>query len=323
MKIAFYTSGLGITGGNKRAYFLTRAIQKMGFYSAVIIEEKYNDIKIDNINIISRHKALSIKFDFVIAMNPIYCDLDFFKSLNAKMKGLYILHLNDEFYTPKYQLWIDELSKQEKFVVLVNNNLWKDFYKIREHIQVFEIVGGYKNFEINEKLIEKKSDFTIIVNGNKNKFKGFNEVLRAIGRTKIKRYNILTFASRTMSFNSNHRMNIVFNIPYMEMWKVYLSGDLFIYFEDENAGWGNTAFEAIMCGIPVICTKYGTNAFAKHMKNSYIIERDVDILANAIELFYENSNILRGMNSNEKLALNKKFSYKTLATKILNIVKNN
>lgn len=60
------------------------------------------------------------------------------------------------------------------------------------------------------------------------------------------------------------------NLPQTQMAPMYGAADAFVSAE-HRAGWSNTAAEAAACGLPLVCTKSGTEDFAVHGRSALVI----------------------------------------------------
>lgn len=60
------------------------------------------------------------------------------------------------------------------------------------------------------------------------------------------------------------------NLPQSRMAAMYGAADVFVSAE-HRAGWNNTAAEAAACGLPLVCTKSGTEDFAEHDISALVV----------------------------------------------------
>jgi glycosyltransferase involved in cell wall biosynthesis len=60
------------------------------------------------------------------------------------------------------------------------------------------------------------------------------------------------------------------NLPQSCMAAMYGAADVFVSAE-HRSGWNNTAAEAAACGLPLVCTRSGTEDFAEHGTNALIV----------------------------------------------------
>jgi glycosyltransferase involved in cell wall biosynthesis len=60
------------------------------------------------------------------------------------------------------------------------------------------------------------------------------------------------------------------DLPQERMAALYGAADVFVSAE-HRAGWSNTAAEAACCGLPIVCTKSGTEDFAVHGESALVV----------------------------------------------------
>ncbi len=85
---------------------------------------------------------------------------------------------------------------------------------------------------------------------------------------------------------------------------IYISPSTF-----ENI-WSNSLIEAVMMGIPCIVTRVGaTEKEFTHMKNALLIEPKLDDLANAIRLFYDDTQLRNKIGKGGRELFEQKFDY--------------
>ena len=60
------------------------------------------------------------------------------------------------------------------------------------------------------------------------------------------------------------------NLPQSKMAWLYSQADIFVSAE-RRAGWSNTSAEAMACGIPVVCSRSGTQDFAFHNQTALVV----------------------------------------------------
>jgi glycosyltransferase involved in cell wall biosynthesis len=324
-KIAFYTSGLGQTGGNKRILYLADALQRSGHTVHIIVSHSFKerDIRHYSCPVHYHGDAMNVDYDLAIGFNPVHCSLNVFSRLKADRKGLYILHVAaPEQYTPAYQEWIDVFG-EHPFLVFGNNPAWRSVYSYGPHVQAIDLVGGIQWIEPRIKRTRDDRTFTIVCNGSSCAWKGFDLVQEAVNRLRLDNIEVVAFAFGAVNAVClRWPSRIHLNVPYEEMANIYTQGDLYISFEDKQAGWGNTVLEAMMCGVPVICTEWGTKAYARHLKNAYVIERNTTVLRDAIEKLYHDRALRERLivPEEERKKLYERFSYDRLADDLVKSV---
>jgi glycosyltransferase involved in cell wall biosynthesis len=326
MRIAFYTSGLGLTGGNKRVLFFAKELCRLGHKVHIILSHQFKnrDKQQYPCPVISDTEAFSHCYDFLAVMNPLGCLIDVFKEIKADKRGIFILHLSEPLrYTNAYQQWLDTCTTEFPLYVFGNNPSWQNVYEVRAPHQAHDLIGGVDCCFKSVRRIRKRTVFTIVCNASITEWKGFHLVQQALNRLRFAPVQVVAFAHRTAHIDDlRWPVQLHMNVPYREMPVIYTQGDIFISFENNSAGWGNTAIEAMMCGVPVICTEGGTQAYARHRENAFVVERDPTALRNAIEYLYRNQKMRSSISPSieKRRQMYRQFSYRTLVHRFLEII---
>jgi glycosyltransferase involved in cell wall biosynthesis len=87
-------------------------------------------------------------------------------------------------------------------------------------------------------------------------------------------------------FRCRARVRMDLDVPREKLRLVYGSADLFVSAE-KKAGWSNTTIEAMACGLPVVCTKSGTEDFARPGETALVVPRTSWHLQRAIRRMIE------------------------------------
>jgi glycosyltransferase involved in cell wall biosynthesis/predicted O-methyltransferase YrrM len=81
--------------------------------------------------------------------------------------------------------------------------------------------------------------------------------------------------------------------------KMYYEGLDCVVHTERFAGWSNLAAEALACGVPLICTKHGTMAFAENGVTAIVIaEPNAEAIRSAIEYLFSNEELARRLSRN-------------------------
>lgn len=73
------------------------------------------------------------------------------------------------------------------------------------------------------------------------------------------------------------------DLPQERMAAMYCAADVFVSAE-RRAGWSNTAAEAAACGLAIVCTRSGTEDFARHGESALVVPlRSAWLVARSIE----------------------------------------
>ena len=83
------------------------------------------------------------------------------------------------------------------------------------------------------------------------------------------------------------------DLPQERMAAMYGAADVFVSAE-HRAGWSNTAAEAAACGLPVVCTRSGTEDFALNGVTALVVPARIPFfIASAVERLYRNRELGR------------------------------
>jgi glycosyltransferase involved in cell wall biosynthesis len=72
---------------------------------------------------------------------------------------------------------------------------------------------------------------------------------------------------------------------------------------EAHAGWANLAAEAMACGVPVVCTRHGTAAFARDGENALVVAPEADAIARAIERLRGDAALCRNLAEHAREAI--------------------
>jgi hypothetical protein len=86
------------------------------------------------------------------------------------------------------------------------------------------------------------------------------------------------------------------------------------------AGWANLAAEALASGVPLICTRHGTRAFAVHGETALVIaEPTPEEICSSIEQLKSNDDMRDRLSKNGRRMMNR-YSWESYATKLLDLM---
>lgn len=89
-----------------------------------------------------------------------------------------------------------------------------------------------------------------------------------------------------IGFESDIPCRFYIDLPQIRMSEMYSAADVFVSAE-KRAGWSNTAAEAAACGLPLVCTKSGTEDFAVDGESAIILPSRLPIfISRALEKLY-------------------------------------
>jgi glycosyltransferase involved in cell wall biosynthesis len=324
--VGFYTCDMTLSGGNKRILYLAGALKRLGARAEILVPGLDGAPVPGNGASFRTHRgARRNRYDLLIAMNPLFTSQKTFQSIPARYRSVYILHLEDERYTPAYREWIDHYQGDANFLVFGNNPACPKVYHLENSKRYFDLTGGYEPFSSNgTRRRRRRAECRILWNASPVRWKGGGEVLEVLERLRLPNAAYSVFSTHPVKWNASIPVRIHSGVPFERMREVYAEADLFVHFEDRNAGWGNTAFEAIACGVPTICTNFGTVAFAKHRENAWVIPRERNALESALKNLGRNPEKRRNLvlPARERRKLAERFAYRALAGKIMEILEN-
>jgi glycosyltransferase involved in cell wall biosynthesis len=116
-------------------------------------------------------------------------------------------------------------------------------------------------------------------------------------------------------FRCRARVRMDLNVPREKLRLVYGSADLFVSAE-KKAGWSNTTIEAMACGLPVVCTKSGTQDFARSEETALVVPRTSWHLRRAIRRMIEHDE-LRARLAAAGLEAARRFTWESTAESLL------
>jgi glycosyltransferase involved in cell wall biosynthesis len=271
MKIAALLPHLEIYGGIRRYLEIGNELVKRG-YEYVIFNLKDN--KVDWFDFYGEIRPMSLiekdYFDFAFCSE--YSILSYFEKIRAKKKLFY---------------FILEGHKKEKEVIRKEYIFLGNSIGICRRIErkygkkCFHMPGG-----INPEIFypikrDSNNKLKILCYGRIYKRrKGIRKIIKAMERLyrKYRFLELILFDTPVGKekidirklINPKVPTRFLINLPQEKMAWLYSQGDIFVSAE-KRAGWSNTTAEAMACGLPVICTKSGTQDFAINNQTALII----------------------------------------------------
>jgi glycosyltransferase involved in cell wall biosynthesis len=159
----------------------------------------------------------------------------------------------------------------------------------------------FRPLEDGERERRRPGSFQVIAGGRfSRRRKGSRLVVRAVDRLARRRegLEIRFFDSSTIDHTAGlpkdlscrARVRLDLDVPRERLRLLYGSSDLFVSAE-KGAGWSNQTIEAMACGIPVVCTKSGTQDFAIPEETAIVVSRTVWHLQRAIRRMLDDSSL--------------------------------
>jgi glycosyltransferase involved in cell wall biosynthesis len=148
---------------------------------------------------------------------------------------------------------------------------------------VLDGVGGINPRQFHPDAARRGSGLRVLLNGRRSRpKKGTDLILRALRGLERTHAPLEIVLFDTVSEQNRQdprdgarlpaHARFVLNPTQEELVALYQSSHLFVAAE-RKAGWCNTALEAMACGCAVVCTRSGTQDFARHEQNALITPR--------------------------------------------------
>jgi hypothetical protein len=105
----------------------------------------------------------------------------------------------------------------------------------------------------------------------------------------------LEMAAQFSSLVEGGRLQLIGRLAESELAPFYESVDCVVITE-LHSGWANLAAEAMASGVPVICTRHGTTAFARHEHTALLVEQPgADVLRSSLERLRKDPELCRSL----------------------------
>jgi glycosyltransferase involved in cell wall biosynthesis len=185
---------------------------------------------------------------------------------------------------------IAEACRRGRVGALANSAGMVDWLRRKHGVKAAPVVGGV-NLELFHPLADGEAErkppgrFRVLANGRfSRRRKGSHIVTKAVHQLARRHpdLELVFFDSSTVDHRAGlpadlrcrARVRLDLDVPRTELRRVYGSADVFVSAE-KNAGWSNQTIEAMACGVPVICTKAGTQDFAIPDETALVTRRAV------------------------------------------------
>jgi glycosyltransferase involved in cell wall biosynthesis len=232
------------------------------------------------------------------------------------------------FVYPKENLRI--VKKHPEIEIFANSSNLVEIAKNRFGINAFPAIGGVNLKLYNPKFAHKNnnnSPFVVMAYGRLARSrKGTAYVVKACERIYRKGYNIelLLFDTpvnekmreKNLKFRTKVPYSFVQNHPVYKNQELFHRADVFVSSE-RNAGWANTAAEAMASAIPVVGTDSGTKDFLFHEETGLIVNRNSRSISRAILRLLEDKDLAIRLAQNGRRTI-EQFEWEVLAKKVLN-----
>ena len=221
-----------------------------------------------------------------------------------------------------------ELLNNARHIICISKQTKKDLiriYKIdKKKISVIYL-GADKN-----NIYKKKKDNFILYVGNRNRYKNFQNFIKAysVSRYLTKKYKIICFGGgsfNNIEINTFKKLGIKKNIIYkkgsdLELKNLYKKASLHVSLSTYE-GFGLTLLEAMQFKCPVVCSNIPV--FREVYNNSciFVDPRNINTIKKGIEKVLKSNRIKKKIISNGSL-LAKKFSWEKCASETSLVYKN-
>lgn len=183
----------------------------------------------------------------------------------------------------------------------------------------------FKPIEIKTERIKKKDKNIkrIVGLGKKKKWKGLADLLNAMDLVYKERSDVelVLFGRTPPKIKTKTRFKFMENLSDEELVELYNSADVVV-----SPSWYESfplpQLEAMACGTPVVTTRYGTEDYAFHEKNSLVVlPRNPQEMAKAILRLLSDKNLAEKLRKNG-LKTAKEFTWEKTINKVEKIFKN-
>lgn len=274
-------------GGVKRFLELGNLFERKGHSSIIYTPDGLPPTWFDYKGQVKTFESLANDtLDAIFFTEPEYLQLVL--KANAKHKIFYFIHPRES---------LKHLKKYPEIEFFANSSNLVHLAEKKYKVKAFPAFGGINLNTYNPKanvVFNPQEPFVVMAYARMaRKEKGTKYVINACKRLLRKGYNIelLLFDTpvddKMLKKNSQLKLNIPFkfiqNHPVERNQELYHSAHVFVA-PARDAGWNNTAAEAMACGIPVVGTISGTNNFLLNNQTGIIVTQNSKRIANAIEL---------------------------------------
>jgi glycosyltransferase involved in cell wall biosynthesis len=190
----------------------------------------------------------------------------------------------------------ERIVRSGKYHIMVNSSGLARRVRKRYGVEPIDGAGG-----VNPELfhpVERASDrpFRVLCYGRLSKpRKGTRFVIQAVRSLRRRGYDIELDLFDTLNpgstdprigFDPGVPYRFYMNLPQERMAALYGAADAFVSAE-RRAGWSNTSAEAAACGVPLVCTKSGTEDFAVKDTTALVIPARMSFfIARALRRLY-------------------------------------
>jgi glycosyltransferase involved in cell wall biosynthesis len=174
----------------------------------------------------------------------------------------------------------DRIIRSGKYHVMVNSSGLARRVRKRYGVEPLDGIGGINPELFHPVARESSGPFRVLCYGRLSKpRKGTRFVIEAVRSLRrrgcdveLDLFDTLNPASSDprVGFDPGLPYRYYMNLPQERMAEMYGTADAFVSAE-HRAGWSNTAAEAAACGVPLVCTRSGTEDFAEDGATALVV----------------------------------------------------
>ncbi|HET9485969.1 MAG TPA: glycosyltransferase [Chryseosolibacter sp.] len=236
------------------------------------------------------------------------------------------------FYAVLQRRYIKRVAARKDLLVFANSERLYQYLGGEKKDNLVRCIGGIdgQKFQFHPKTLKKPDEpFNILVYGRfYRKKKGTALVVKACEALYRKGYHLklllfdapvdVAAREKVSAFNCKLPHKFYVDYPVGKIAELYYLADIFVSAE-RNAGWSNTAAEAMACGVPVIATKSGTEDFLFHEQTGLVVWRHPWFIQRAIKRLYHDETLRAALAARARKKI-EEFSWQHLAVTIETLI---
>lgn len=313
-------------GGLLRFDRVARAIAPWGHSLAfVALGDARADERATDVRVLAWDAAANATWDAVMVPGAGFSDATIarFAAFRAPNFGVRVQHvLNDRTLRERFKRVNDAFAPD---VVVFNNRDWPvgtftEFQAKRFH--VLEGAVDLERFRPRAYRTHPLRDAAWIVGGQaaKNPAPLVAALASLPESVRLRLYgpDKADLANRHADLVASGRLELVGPLDESELGAFYASVDAVVSSE-AHAGWANLAAEAMASGVPVVCTRHGTEAFARDGETALVVEPDARDIAAAIERLRGDAALCRDLAERARTAIGA-FSWDRYSRELLSLL---
>ncbi len=277
-------------GGLLRFDRVTRAIVPWGHTLAFVpLGDAREDERATDVRVLSWDDATSATWDAVMVPGAGFCDATIarFAELRAPNFGVRVQHvLNDRALRERFKRVNDAFAPD---LVVFNNRDWPVGTFTEFQAKRFHVLEGAVDPDMFRPRAYRAHPLRAgewIVGGQaaKNPAPLVLALASLPDSVKLRLYgpDKAALATTHADFVASGRLELVGPKDESELRAFYDDVDCVVSSE-AHAGWANLAAEAMASGVPVVCTRHGTAAFAREGDTALVVEPEAGAIARAVE----------------------------------------